>query len=73
MTFGLSPNVPAAAGFDRFGSLPRECPLGQRQWLMSSVGRRTEHAGQTAITLTGLPVSFGLPRLTFRNRPADWA
>ena len=25
-----------------------------RPWLMSSVGRRTEHAGQTTITLTGL-------------------
>ena len=24
-----------------------------RPWLMSSVGRRTEHAGQTTITLTG--------------------
>jgi hypothetical protein len=25
-----------------------------RPWLMSSVGRRTEHAGQTTITLTGV-------------------
>ena len=25
-----------------------------RPWLMSSIGRRTEHAGQTTITLTGL-------------------
>lgn len=29
-----------------------------RPWLMSSVGRRTEHAGQTTITLTGLHVHF---------------
>ncbi len=25
-----------------------------RPWLMSSIGRRTEHAGQTTITLTGM-------------------
>ena len=30
-----------------------------RPWLMSSVGRRTEHAGQTTITLTGLHAHFG--------------
>jgi hypothetical protein len=29
-----------------------------RPWLMSSVGRRTEHAGQTTITLTGLHAHF---------------
>ena len=29
-----------------------------RPWLMSSVGRRTEHAGQTMITLTGLHAHF---------------
>ncbi len=29
-----------------------------RPWLMSSVGRRTEHAGQTTITLTGLHARF---------------
>lgn len=30
-----------------------------RPWLMSSVGHRTEHAGQTIITLTGLHAHFG--------------
>lgn len=29
-----------------------------RPWLMASVGRRTEHAGQTTITLTGLHAHF---------------
>ena len=29
-----------------------------RPWLMSSVGRRTEHAGQTTITITGLHANF---------------
>ena len=48
------------------------CPPGQpearreaitsRPWLMSSVGRRTEHAGQTTITLTGLHAHFGKAR-----------
>jgi uncharacterized protein (DUF2141 family) len=31
-------------------------------WLMSSVGRRTEHAGQTTITLTGLHAHFDKAR-----------
>ncbi len=30
----------------------------RRPWLMSSVGQRTEHAGQTTITLTGLHAHF---------------
>jgi hypothetical protein len=30
-----------------------------RPWLMSSVGRRTEHAGRTTITLTGLHAHYG--------------
>jgi hypothetical protein len=30
----------------------------RRPWLMSSVGRRTEHAGQTTLALTGLPAHF---------------
>lgn len=29
-----------------------------RPWLMSSIGRRTEHAGRTTITLTGLHAHF---------------
>jgi Transposase DDE domain group 1 len=33
-----------------------------RPWLMSSVGRRTEHAGQTTITLTGLHAHFETAR-----------
>lgn len=33
-----------------------------RPWLMSAVGRRTEHAGQTTITLTGLHAHFGKAR-----------
>jgi hypothetical protein len=33
-----------------------------RPWLMASVGHRTEHAGQTTITLTGLHAHFGKAR-----------
>jgi hypothetical protein len=33
-----------------------------RPWLMSSVGRRTEHAGQTTITLTGQHAHFDKAR-----------
>lgn len=33
-----------------------------RAWLMSSVGHRTKHAGQTTITLTGLHAHFGKAR-----------
>ena len=33
-----------------------------RPWLMSSVGRKTEHAGQTTITLTGLHAHFAKAR-----------
>jgi len=33
-----------------------------RPWLMSSVGRKTEHAGQTTITLTGLHADFDKAR-----------
>lgn len=33
-----------------------------RPWLMSSVGRRTVHAGQTTITLTGMHAHFGQAR-----------
>lgn len=33
-----------------------------RPWLMSSVGYKTEHAGQTTITLTGLHAHFGKAR-----------
>ncbi|MDV6344149.1 hypothetical protein [Nitrosomonas sp. Is37] len=29
-----------------------------RPWLMSSIGRRTEHASQTTLTLTGLHAHF---------------
>jgi len=36
--------------------------ISSRPWLMSSVGRRTEHAGQTTITLTGLHAHFGKAR-----------
>jgi DDE family transposase len=36
--------------------------LTSRPWLMSSVGRRTEHAGQTTITLTGLHAHFDKAR-----------
>jgi hypothetical protein len=35
-----------------------------RPWLMSSMGRRTEHAGQTTITLTGLHAHFDKARAT---------
>lgn len=33
-----------------------------RTWLMSAVGRRTEHAGQTTTTLAGLHADFGKAR-----------
>lgn len=33
-----------------------------RPWLMTSVGRRTEHAGQTTITLTGMHAEFARAR-----------
>jgi Transposase DDE domain group 1 len=33
-----------------------------RPWLMSSVGRKTEHSGQTTITLTGLHADSGKAR-----------
>jgi hypothetical protein len=34
-----------------------------RPWLMTSVGRRTEHAGQTTLTLTGLHAEFDKARV----------
>lgn len=34
-----------------------------RPWLMTSVGRRTEHAGQTTLTLTGLHADFEKARV----------
>jgi hypothetical protein len=33
-----------------------------RPWLMTSVGRRTQHAGQTTLTLTGLHAEFDKAR-----------
>ena len=33
-----------------------------RPWLMTSVGRKTEHAGQTTVTLTGLHAHFAQAR-----------
>ena len=33
-----------------------------RPWLVPSTGRRTEHAGQTTITLTGLHAHFDKAR-----------
>jgi hypothetical protein len=38
-----------------------------RPWLMSSVGRRTEHAGQTTITLTGLHAHFDKARIVLNR------
>lgn len=40
---------------------PHSCreAITSRPWLMSSVGRKTEHAGQTTITLTGQHADFG--------------
>lgn len=38
-----------------------------RPWLMSSVGRRTEHAGQTTITLTGQHAHFDKARQVLRR------
>ncbi|MBV5346167.1 MAG: hypothetical protein JZU63_11985, partial [Rhodoferax sp.] len=42
-----------------------------RPWLMSSVGRRTEHAGQTTITLTGLHAHFEKARAALM-RVSTW-
>lgn len=47
-----------------------------RPWLMSSVGRRTEHAGQTTITLTGLHAHFDKARAALMRVSTllqDWA
>lgn len=38
-----------------------------RPWLMSSVGHRTEHAGQTTITLTGLHAYFEKARTALKH------
>lgn len=38
-----------------------------RPWLMSSVGRRTEHAGQTMITWTGLHAHFDKARIALNR------
>jgi hypothetical protein len=46
-----------------------------RPWLMSAVGRRTEHAGQTTITLTGLHAHFEQGRAALMRVSAllqDW-
>ena len=46
-----------------------------RPWLMSSIGRKTEHAGQTTITLTGLHAHFGKARVALMRVSAllkDW-
>ena len=39
-------------------------------WLMASVGRRTEHAGQTTITLTGLHAHFSKARAALMRTSA---
>jgi hypothetical protein len=47
-----------------------------RPWLMSSVGRRTEHAGQTTITLTGMHAHFDQARqvlMQVSERLQAWA
>ncbi len=47
----------------------------RRPWLMSSVGRRTEHAGQTTITLSGQHADFGKARAALMRVSAllqDW-
>lgn len=44
--------------------LARREAITSRPWLMSSVGRKTEHAGQTTITLTGftrISARLGMP------------
>jgi hypothetical protein len=46
-----------------------------RPWLMSSVGRKTEHAGQTTITLTGLHAHFAKAKSALMRVSAllnDW-
>jgi hypothetical protein len=47
-----------------------------RPWLMSAVGRKTEHAGQTTITLTGLHAQFAKARDALMRVSAllqDWS
>jgi hypothetical protein len=43
---------------------PRACreAITSRPWLMSSIGRKTEHAGQTTTTRTGLHAHFAKAR-----------
>jgi hypothetical protein len=46
-----------------------------RPWLMTSVGRRTEHAGQTTLTLIGLHAEFEKARAALLRVSAllqDW-
>jgi hypothetical protein len=42
-----------------------------RPWLISSVGRKTEHAGQTTVTLTGLHAHFDEARQAL-SRISKW-
>lgn len=47
-----------------------------RPWLMSSIGRKTEHAGQTTISLTGLHADFARARIALTRVSAllqGWA
>jgi hypothetical protein len=47
-----------------------------RPWLMAAIGRRTEHAGQTTLTLTGLHAHFAKARAALTRASAllqGWA
>ena len=47
-----------------------------RPWLMAAIGRRTEHAGQTTITLTGLHAHYAQARAALTRASAllqGWA
>ena len=49
--------------------------ISSRPWLMSSIGRKTAHAGQTTITLTGLHAHFGKARdalMRVSTMPKTW-
>jgi len=49
--------------FVRLANPPaRREAITSRPWLMAAIGRRTEHAGQTTLTLTGLHAEFAKAR-----------
>jgi hypothetical protein len=44
--------------------------ISSRPWLMAAIGRRTEHAGQTTLTSTGLHAEFNKARAALTRMSA---